>query len=127
MIHVFAKKWEKLGRLFFDEESMLDEKTQTQFKAFKFKDFTQGRFSNVVRTNSDCQFEWREEVVCTPSTTVATLASSGATSLVVADVAKLLGIGAKSEVIIATATGKIVRAEVASVYTGTDTITLASP
>ena len=127
MIHVFAKKWEKLGRLFFDEESMLDEKTQTQFKAFKFKDFTQGRFSNVVRTNSDCQFEWREEVVCTPSTTVATLASSGATSLVVADVAKLLGIGAKSEVIIATATGKIVRAEVASVNTGTDTITLASP
>lgn len=125
MIHVFAKKWEKLGRLFFDEESKLE--GETQFKAFKFKDFTQGRFSNVVRTNSDCQFEWREEVVCTPSTTVATNAADEATTLVVADVAKLLGIGAKSEVIIATATGKIIRATVASVNTGTDTITLASP
>jgi len=127
IIHIFNKRWTKLGRLFFEEVAELDEATQTQFLNYKFKDPSNMKFSGYVMTNSDCAFEWREEVLCVPKTTVQTNALITATTLVVADVTKLMGIGDGSELFIVKADGKIARAKVASVNTGTDTITLDAP
>lgn len=127
IIHIFNKRWTKLWRLFFDEVSELDEKSQQQFLNYKFKDPSEMKFSGYVMTNSDCAFEWREEVLCTPKTTVATNALINATTLIVTDVTKLMGIGDGSEIYIIKANGKIAKARVASVNTGTDTLTLDAP
>lgn len=127
IIHVFNKRWTRMGRLFFEEEEVYDEKTQTQFLNYKFKDPSEMKFSGVVRTNSNCAFEWREEVLCTPHTKVAAISAAGDTTIVVDDVTKLMGIGDGSELIVVRADGKTARGMVASVNTGTDTITLDAP
>ena len=127
IIHVFNKRWTRMGRLFFEEEEVYDEKTQTQFLNYKFKDPSEMKFSGYVRTNTNCAFEWREEVLCTPHTTVASISAAADTTIVVADVTKLMGIGDGSELIVYKADGKTARGLVASVNTGTDTITLDAP
>jgi hypothetical protein len=125
IVHIFNKRWTKLGRLFFEEVAELDEATDTQFLNYKFKDPSNMKFSGYVMTNSDCAFEWREEVLCVPKTKV--VSSSGATNLVVEDVTKLLGVGAGSELFIIKSDGRIARAKVTSVNTGTDTFVLTAP
>jgi hypothetical protein len=127
MIHIFNKRWTKMWRLFFEEEVIPNPETQQMFLNYKFKDPSEMRFSGVVLTNSDCAFEWREETICVPQTLVDTNANAAATTLIVEDVTKLMGIGAGSEVLIVKADGRTSRAVVASVNTNTDTITLVAP
>lgn len=81
---------------------------------YKFKEtMGSGAKFQYVRTNDNCQLEWREQFYSAPSAKV-TVAATNTDLITVDNIAGLRGIGARSKIILSVA-GKIISATVESV------------
>lgn len=112
LIYIVKDYFKGLGRFLFD----IDYKQQDGviYMDLKFKGGVgSGRDFQLVRTNAECQIEWREMVACRAQTRIASNEEDSNT-IEVTDIADLRGIKAGTRIQIATPTG-VISADVASI------------
>lgn len=133
IVHVFPFKFACFSYLLFEIEEYFQDVDGVSMRELQLrvKNLGNGKY-NLVMTNDDCGIEWREEIHTFDYTTV-TAPVSNSTTVVVADVKSLKGIGASTKIkfhTTATVAGiqdpVDIVAIVASVNEGTNTITLAN-
>lgn len=115
-----------LADFLFEKKLVVDEGTGDSAVVYKFKDGlgANSKFQRV-KTNADCQLEWREQLYTKPSAKLVSVAASpDQNKITVDDIKGLRGIGAGSSVIFKQANGKLVRVAVTSV--AANVITLAT-
>lgn len=105
LVVIAQNKWQALGELFFKRE--IKEEAGTAYLNYVFKSGVGGnRTFQRVWTNANCAVEWRELTVAPVSTTVQTNATAS-TTLTVANIADLRGIGANTKLVISRPTGLV--------------------
>lgn len=105
LVVIAQNKWQALGELFFKRE--IKEEAGTAYLNYVFKSGVGGnRTFQRVWTNANCAIEWRELTVAPVSTTVAATATA-ATTLTVANIADLKGIGANTKLVVSKSTGLV--------------------
>ena len=122
LVNVFEESplYKVYGSRFFDYD--IEVVNGRQYKVLKFKN---NQSFQKVKVTEDCAVEWFESVHCDAVTSVAVAAGAGSTTLTVTDVTALKGIGLNAEILVRTAAGTIVRANVVSI--AGNTLTLAAP
>jgi hypothetical protein len=121
LVHIVKDYFKWLGRLLFDVVYRTQDGIVYMDLTFK-GGVGAGRDFTLVRTNADCQIEWREMVICRAQTRVAN-SVSGSNTIEVTDIADLRGIKAGTRIHIATPTG-VISADVEDVTN--NTLTLAN-